>query len=435
MSSDISIRVSGVSKSYLVYEKPHHRLLQSLLRSRKTLYREFRALHDVSFEVRKGETVGIVGKNGSGKSTLLQIICGTLSPSAGSVQVEGRVAALLELGAGFNPEFTGRENVYLNASILGFTNEEIDRKVPGIIAFAEIGDYIDQPVKTYSSGMFVRLAFAVAIHVDPTVLIIDEALGVGDIYFQAKCALALDEIKKRGTTILFVSHDTSAIQRISDRCIVLDAGRMLYQGDVAEAISVYYRLVFGARDASPPPAARSPSPSHGAPPGEGQEGINVPLRREHVTSDGTARIDTLVMFRSSSTCPGPLAVGETVSFRMEGTALADLAQFEVGIGVCDRAGSLLGGAHTMFDAPGARHARPGDTIVFECEISFFLAPGEYLLMCGIGRNFGAHLWEDCYLIRDAFAVTVAGDPKFWGAVRIPVSSVLASVTSPEVHNN
>jgi len=431
MSSEISIRVSGVGKSYRVYEKPHHRLLQSLIGSRKTLYREFRALHDVSFEVRRGETVGIVGQNGSGKSTLLQIICGTLSPSAGSVQVEGRVAALLELGAGFNPEFTGRENVYLNASILGFTNEEIDRKVPGIIAFAEIGDYIDQPVKTYSSGMFVRLAFAVAIHVDPAVLIIDEALGVGDIYFQAKCARALDEIKKRGTTILFVSHDTSAIQRISDRCIVLDAGRMLYQGDVAEAISVYYRLVFGAKGGEQPIEESVRTAIDPAETSRQEFGISIPLRRQHVTSDGTAHIDSLTMYRERSRDLSPIGVGETVRFRMKGTALRELEEFEMGVGICDRAGALLGGAHTMFDSREARSARAGDTVILDCAITFAVAPGDYLLICSIARNFGPHVWEDCYLLRDAFAVSVVGDPLFWGLTRIPASSVHTRVIPAE----
>ena len=214
MSSDIAIRVQNITKTYQIYDKPQDRLKQSLWRGRKQFYREFKALDDVSFEVKKGETVGIIGRNGSGKSTLLQIICGTLAPTSGTVEVNGRVAALLELGAGFNPEFTGKENVYMNASILGLSKEEIDAKYDDIVAFADIGDFIEQPVKTYSSGMYVRLAFAVIAHVDADILVIDEALAVGDVFFTQKCMRFIEQYQENGGAILFVSHDMATVTKL-----------------------------------------------------------------------------------------------------------------------------------------------------------------------------------------------------------------------------
>jgi len=248
MSSDIAIRVKNVTKAYQIYDKPQDRLKQSLWRGRKQYYREFKALDDVSFEVKKGETVGIIGRNGSGKSTLLQIICGTLAPTSGVVEVNGRVAALLELGAGFNPEFSGRENVYMNATILGLTKEEIDAKYDDIAIFADIGDFIEQPVKTYSSGMLVRLAFAVAINVDPEILIVDEALSVGDELFQRKCFSRIEAIKINGATILFVSHSGGTIVELCDRAVLLDAGERLTIGSPKQVVGRYQKLLYCPAD-------------------------------------------------------------------------------------------------------------------------------------------------------------------------------------------
>jgi lipopolysaccharide transport system ATP-binding protein len=219
-----------------------------LSRGRKQYFREFWALQDVSFTIKKGETVGIIGRNGSGKSTLLQIICGTLTPSSGQVQTTGRVAALLELGSGFNPEFSGRENVYMNAAILGLTKDETDIRFSEIEAFAEIGDFIDQPVKSYSSGMMVRLAFAVAINVDPQILIVDEALSVGDELFQRKCFARIEAIKASGATILFVSHSGSTIVELCDRAILLDSGDKLIEGSPKSVIGKYQKLLYAPTD-------------------------------------------------------------------------------------------------------------------------------------------------------------------------------------------
>jgi ABC-type polysaccharide/polyol phosphate transport system ATPase subunit len=253
MSSDavFAVKATGLSKCYQIYGKPHHRLLQSLWRGRRTFYRDFWALTDVSLEAKPGEVVGIIGRNGAGKSTLLQIICGTVAPTSGTVEVNGRAAALLELGAGFNPEFSGRENVHLNAAIMGLTQDEITARFADIVAFSELADFIDEPVKTYSSGMFVRLAFSVAIHTDPAILIVDEALSVGDFAFRNKCIKRVQDLRARGTTILFVSHDLSTLQLICDRAIWLDKGKVKAVGDPVSVTQDYHASDGGERGSTP----------------------------------------------------------------------------------------------------------------------------------------------------------------------------------------
>ncbi len=249
-SEETAICVSNVSKRYLLFAKPEDRLKQMVVprlerligRAPRRYYRDFVALNNITFEVSRGETVGVVGRNGSGKSTLLQVICGTLHPTNGSIKVNGRIAALLELGAGFNPEFTGRENVYLNAAILGLSRPEIDRRFDDIARFADIGMFIDQRVKTYSSGMYVRLAFATAINVDPDILIVDEALAVGDEAFQRKCFGRIEEIKAKGGTILFVSHSAQTIVQLCTRALLMDGGELILDGQPRFVVSQYQRL-------------------------------------------------------------------------------------------------------------------------------------------------------------------------------------------------
>ncbi len=248
MSSDAIVEVRGLTKVFPIYDKPHYRLMQMLLDDRRRWYREFTALSDINLVVRRGETVGIVGRNGSGKSTLLQIICGTLAPTEGKVHVRGRVAALLELGAGFNPEFTGRENVYLNGTVLGLSRAEVERKLDSILAFAEIGDFVDRPVKTYSSGMYVRLAFAVAIHVEPDLLVVDEALSVGDEAFQRKCFARIERLREDGCTVLFVSHAATTVVELCDRAILLDRGDLLADGMPKAVISRYQRMLYAPQE-------------------------------------------------------------------------------------------------------------------------------------------------------------------------------------------
>lgn len=251
MSSEIAIKVENLSKCYQIYDTPRDRLKQFILpraqrlagMQPKSYHKEFWALKDVSFEVKKGETVGIIGRNGSGKSTLLQLICGTLNPTSGSITAHGRLAALLELGSGFNPEFSGRENVYMNAALLGLSQEEIDTRYDDIASFADIGDFIEQPAKTYSSGMFVRLAFAVNIMSQPEIMVVDEALAVGDMNFQAKCMTALKRIQEKGATVLFVSHDVGAVKSLCQQAVYLERGNVVATGPAPEVAEQYVRAM------------------------------------------------------------------------------------------------------------------------------------------------------------------------------------------------
>jgi len=243
--SDIAIKVSDVKKIYKLYDKPSDRMKEAFGFGKKKNHKLHYALNGVSLDIRKGETVGIIGTNGSGKSTILKIITGVLNPTEGEVKVNGRISALLELGAGFNMEYNGIENVYLNGTMMGFSEKEIDEKLPEILAFADIGDYVNQPVKTYSSGMFVRLAFAVAINIEPEILIVDEALSVGDVFFQAKCYHKFEEFKAMGKTIVFVSHDLSSISKYCDRVFLLNKGNLLGEGSPKEMIDAYKRVLVG----------------------------------------------------------------------------------------------------------------------------------------------------------------------------------------------
>lgn len=245
---NVAIRVQNLTKMYKLYDKPTDRLVESLGLSKKKCYKEHYALNGINMVVNQGETVGIIGTNGSGKSTILKIITGVLTPTSGNVEINGRISALLELGAGFNMEYTGLENVYLNGTMIGFSREEIDEKIDAILEFADIGEFIHQPVKTYSSGMFVRLAFAVAINIEPEILIVDEALSVGDVFFQAKCYRKFEEFKKMGKTILFVSHDLASVNKYCDRVILLNKGVKVEEGNPKEIIDLYKKILVNQYD-------------------------------------------------------------------------------------------------------------------------------------------------------------------------------------------
>lgn len=247
-SNEYAIRVEDVSKIYKLYNKPSDRFKEALNLTRKKLSKDHHALDHLSFDVKKGECVGLIGQNGAGKSTILKIITGVLNPTYGNVEINGRISALLELGAGFNQEYTGIENIYLNGTMIGFSKEEIDKKMDSILSFADIGDFVYQPVKTYSSGMFVRLAFAVAINIDPEILIVDEALSVGDVFFQAKCYQKFDEFKQEGKTILLVSHDLGSVSKYCDRVILLNKGKKLAEGSPKEMIDLYKKVMVNQAD-------------------------------------------------------------------------------------------------------------------------------------------------------------------------------------------
>lgn len=307
MSSEIAIRAENLSKSYRIYDRPQDRLIQMVTAGRIRRFREFHALNNISFEVERGESVGIVGTNGSGKSTLLQIICGTVTPTTGTVDVRGRLSALLELGAGFNPEFSGIENVFLNGAILGLSEEQMQNKLDSILAFADIGEFVYQPVKTYSSGMFVRLAFAVAVNVEPDILIVDEALAVGDNLFQKRCFAKIEELLAKDATLLFVSHDQESVRTLTKRALLLDKGTTLYFGPSAGALLAYRKLLHEKEteylrkyepDKPLPPPLETPQET---PPVEA-----APVVEEAPVSEPTPPVIEVIQVEETSPPPGNL---------------------------------------------------------------------------------------------------------------------------------
>lgn len=316
MSYESAISVKNLGKCYQLYAQPHDRLKQFLWRGKRQYYREFWALHDVSFEVAKGEVIGIVGCNGSGKSTLLQLVCGTLTPTSGEVFVRGRVAALLELGAGFNPEFSGRENVFMSAAIMGLSPKEINDCFEEIVEFSGIRDFIDQPVKTYSSGMYVRLAFSVAINVDPDILVIDEALSVGDGSFARKSFDRIMDLKARGTTILFCSHNIYQLEALCQRALWLDKGHLRMLDNAATVCQTYNQFLDQSDNFNPPPPTISSEQISQTPPVSRSSSGTAKLERVIVTVDGqvssplkvismTSSLELKISFSSCSTLPCP----------------------------------------------------------------------------------------------------------------------------------
>ncbi len=397
MSSELAIKAVGLSKCYQIYGKPHHRLLQSIFRSFRTYYRDFWALKDVSFEVKRGEVLGVIGRNGAGKSTLLQIICGTVTPTSGAVEVMGRVAALLELGAGFNPEFTGRENVYLNASIMGLTRDETDRAFDGILAFSELAEFIDEPVKTYSSGMYVRLAFAVAIHTNPDVLIVDEALSVGDVAFRNKCIRRVQDLRAQGTTILFVSHDLSTLQLICDRAIWLEKGAIKAAGDPVAVSQNYHAAMMGEVGAT----AQRPS---------------VPQQRtDH------ARFTVFNLFRGEG---ATFLGGQDIAFNFELEAMKALENAVFAVSIYRTDGDWVIG-QTSREAgvawkPIAAGGSARGQLVLEKNL---LAPGDY------AAAFGAYSADlsICYALTELNAhFSVRTDFPTWGKILHPAKWIIQS---------
>lgn len=393
MSSETVVRVTGLSKCFHIYDTPRDRLKQFILprlgSSVKKYYREFWALKDLSFEIKRGETIGIIGRNGAGKSTLLQVICGTLSPSAGSVEVTGRIAALLELGAGFNPDFTGRENVYLNGSVLGLEKSDIDRRFSEIEKFADIGEFIDQPVKSYSSGMYVRLAFAVQACVDPEILIVDEALSVGDIGFQYKCFKRMEQLKNKGVTIIMVTHSTGSILDYADRCIVVDGGKIIIDTpDVLAAVLAYEKGMLQSQvteEGRPSTSeevhtnledlAELQRTERNAEINEKRFGTARALIRklDIIKSDGSAFNDTPI-----------IRCGEEVTFRFELESIATIDSIILGISLSKTQGSDVWGDNNI-NAQYPINLRPGKKVV-EYTVKLPLSTGDYLIHCGLSCN-------------------------------------------------
>lgn len=398
MSSDgLAIRVENVSKHYLLFDRPENRLKQSLVprvqrllgRPPTQYFRPFAALEGVSFEVRRGETVGIIGRNGSGKSTLLQVICGTLHPTHGSVEVNGRVTALLELGSGFNPEFTGRQNVYLNGGILGLAPEEVDAHFDAIVDFADIGAFVDQPVKTYSSGMYVRLAFAVSACLDPDILIIDEALAVGDVKFQAKCFRRLEELVAKGTSILFVSHSTDQVTRHCDRAILLENGRVHMIGAPKDVTNRYLDLLFGAerkRAPAPTTVAGLPLEIKLDPSAfEQRPGYNP---SEYRWGNREAEIVDVMVTTDGTSHTTRLATGTRVAVVIRAKFNSDVTVPIFGLTIKTPDGVTVYGCNSRDCAGGpvVHAAKAGETLTVTYTFDQKLGAGEYLMALGIAEE-------------------------------------------------
>lgn len=412
MSSEIAIKVESLSKCYQIYDQPRDRLKQFVMprlqrlagQPPKQYYREFWALKDVSFEVKKGEVVGVIGRNGSGKSTLLQLITGTLAATSGSITTHGRIAALLELGSGFNPEFTGRENVYINASVLGLNKEEIDARFDDIIAFADIGEFIDQPVKNYSSGMIVRLAFAVQAQIEPNILIVDEALAVGDAKFQAKCFERLKRLKESGTSILLVTHSTEQIVTHCSQAVLLENGHVCEVGDPKHAVNRYLDMLFGkppkveAQDDAKPNLVETPPP-HSLPSHRldyendvfsTHPGYNP---HEYRWGDGTAKITDYCLVAGNDVYPPAISTGQHVELAVAIRFIQNLHRPILGITIKTKEGVTVYGTNTEqldiddFKSRGAE----AETVTVRAQFSCQLAPGDYFVSIGIATREGEEI--------------------------------------------
>ncbi|MCI8887398.1 MAG: ABC transporter ATP-binding protein [Hungatella sp.] len=399
MKMDNAITVKDVTKIYKMYDKPIDRLKESLHPHHREYHRKFYALNNISFEVKKGETVGIIGTNGSGKSTILKIITGVLSPTQGTVDVEGSISALLELGAGFNSDYTGIENIYMNGTMMGFSRKEMEAKLQDILDFADIGDFVYQPVKTYSSGMFVRLAFALAINVEPDILIVDEALSVGDVFFQSKCYRRMEEIRQKGTTILMVTHDMGSIIKYCDKVVLLNKGNFMAEGSPGHMVDLYKKILANQIDSLKEELENTDSEGNEKEKGRMQE-PREGLMKEKLSinqnrteyGDGRAEIYDLGLFDERGNLTNLLLKGEHFTIKERIRFYASIESPIFTYTIKDKKGTDLTGTNTMFEGTDIRPVEAGD----EYEVCFTqkmtLQGGEYLLsMSCTGFEQGEHV--------------------------------------------
>jgi lipopolysaccharide transport system ATP-binding protein len=423
MSEDVVVSLKGVSKCFRRYAHPIDRLKEAFLPG-KPRSQEFWALRDIALEARRGRTLGIIGKNGSGKSTMLQIIAGTLTPTTGAVSVNGRVAALLELGSGFNPEFTGRQNVFFNGQILGLTQAEIAARFDQIAAFADIGDFIEQPVKTYSSGMFMRLAFSVATSIEPDILIIDEALAVGDVFFHAKCFRKIEELKRQGVSILFVSHATGAVQSLCDDAILINQGRIVCSGTPNVVTSEYYRLSrmeAEQLDESTLKTAIQTAKSHS----------QVKISYAQRLSTGKVTIQDIFVGTPEQEPRGMFEIGDTVRVRFSAEFHTTCYDVTAWFAIHDRYGKPLCAKHLWFDAPGPLAiVASGEVVEFSFDLQLSMCAGEYLGWIGVASQPSATDYESLDSLPDAFVINVVSARDTWGMVNLPGEITINRSTEP-----
>lgn len=455
MSSEISIKVENISKCYQIYDKPRDRLKQFIMprlqrlsgQRQQRYYREFWALNDVSFEIRKGETVGIIGRNGSGKSTLLQVICGTLNPTAGGVRTFGRIAALLELGAGFNPEFTGRENVYMNGAVLGLSKEEIDQRFEQIAAFADIGEFIEQPVKSYSSGMYVRLAFAVIAHVDAEILVIDEALAVGDAVFTQKCMRFLRKFKERGT-LIFVSHDMGSVLNLCERVVWLHGGNLRKMGPAKDISEEYYQYtlqeIYGKKenlqslDESRPAELKAASLEKSLDENPSQPFVDYGakvsvadnLNEANGWKTGAGEIVSIHWHSLHSGRDDVLQGGEMIRMVINAKVAQDMARPILGFMVKDRLGQDLFGDNTLpFTNLNPRPVSAGATLKSEYVFRLPMLPnGQYTVMASLADG-DLHSHVQHHWLHDALILNVSSSEVRWGLVGVAFEDIKLEVTA------
>lgn len=397
---EIAISVDHISKVYKLYDRNRDRLKEALHIGKNIHCRQHYALDDVSFDVYKGETVGIIGTNGSGKSTILKIITGVLSPTAGNLNISGRISALLELGAGFNMEFTGIENIYLNGTMLGFSEKEIDDKLESILEFADIGDFVYQKVKTYSSGMFVRLAFAVAINIDPEVLIVDEALSVGDVFFQNKCYRKFEDFKKQGKTILFVSHDLGSISKYCDRVILLEKGHKIGEGEPKEIIDMYKKVLVGQLD-----QISNTNKSSAASSGEKWKDSMQLNPNVDEYGSGLAEFEDYCAYDNSGTITNTIIKGEEFTVKVKIRFFERLQDPIFALSFKNMQGTEITGTNTMFEKITTGTPEAGDVYTVTFTQNMSLQGGEYLISLGcVGYREGN--FTVYHRLYDVFNLTV-----------------------------
>jgi len=449
MSSDIVIKVEGLSKCYQIYDQPRDRLKQFVLPrlqrmaglQPKQYYKEFWALRDVSFEVKKGETVGIIGRNGSGKSTLLQMICGTLNPTCGIIKTNGRIAALLELGSGFNPEFTGRENVYLNANVLGLNRSEIEQRFDEILAFAEIGDFVDQPVKTYSSGMMVRLAFAVIAHVDADILVVDEALAVGDAFFTQKCMRFIRHFQSNGGTLLFVSHDTGAVVNLCGKAILLKQGQVIEKGSPKEVSERYLTTLYETNQVVDGPLGSKTNVSHSQEQSLTEDRdmrvalFNSSTLRNDIEifrfnpdsagfGTGEAKIQSVRLLDQDGASLSWVVGGENVILEIRCLAYKDLARPIVGFQFNDRLGQIVFSDNTfLVYRDKIFNVKAKDVLVAQFKFRMPIFPnGDYTISPAIAEGTQEeHVQLDW--LHDALALRVQSSSVCFGLIGVPMNKI------------
>lgn len=397
--SEYAIEAEKLSKVYRLYDRPRDRFLEAI-NPGKRRSKDHYALTDVDLKIKKGETVGIIGTNGSGKSTILKIITGVLSPTSGNITVNGRISALLELGAGFNMEYNGIENIYLNGTMMGFSRKEIDERLDSILQFADIGEYVYQPCKTYSSGMFVRLAFAVAINIDPEILIVDEALSVGDVFFQSKCYHKFEEFKEQGKTILFVSHDLSSIAKYCDKVILLNKGIKLDEGGPKEMIDAYKQVLVGQYKVTDDSEVSMDDLSRMS-----SEAVN-PDALEYGTGD--AKIRDYYITDKNGTRTTAIIKGEEFTIHFSVDFTADIKAPIFAFTVKNIRGTEITGTNTMYEKAFLEPVKSGDTKTVTFRQRMDLQGGEYLLSFGV-TGYEQDKFQVYHRLYDVLNVTVVSD--------------------------